>query len=357
MSAIGASVLAGLVLALALVLFTWWLRRKGDFRPGTAIRFADVTPLLATVAAVLASWGIFHFYAIANLNGTDFKTGFSASLLEDIIFFSVVGVILFVLQKADFYRGRRLEDRVDYLFNAKKLSSEERSYLKQEIQAISCDFIRDETVIDIVEYDAKFQLVKLDVARKFLIGNYVREQNAVHRFESRIAHDDMPDARDAMEIYPVSTKLVREKVAGRHASGGPVVDFDDFDTVGRANTHGIHESRKSVDPAFALNPPLELAIKPGQFAIVEVRWRGWQPVGPSKEDPAKNECFEVEFIRHWDAVSFELRNSLKQDVEITLEALNTAEPYTLQSGMGCDKEWSGLDVTPGTKVLIRFTKL
>lgn len=345
---------AALVAVLVVTAFIAWLRLRPANKSEAATLLSDTVPVLLVMLGLLLSWAVLTFGSLPDLAFDQFMTGFSASLLEDILFFSMGGLILFMLQKADFYSGRRLEDRVDYLFNAKRLSSEERSYLKQELQSISCDFIRDETVIDLVELDAAHHLVRLDVSRRFLIGNYLKEQKALYKFESKIAHDAMPDARVAMEVFPVSMRPVARKQPAPKGAKNIAPRFEEFESIGVPDVHGAHELRRTADAPFEIKPALEILIAPGQIMMVEVRWRGWHDytaVG------AAGEPFEVEFIRHWDAVSFRLRNSLTQEVELRLDALQTKQPYTLQSGMACDKEWSGLDVTPGTKVLARFMKL
>lgn len=344
---------AAVALTMVLIVFFIWLGKTAPERGGARSVFADLLPiglvmLGLLVASALLTFGLY----IAQDDKAAFSDaiwqGATASLIEDIIFFSIGGVVVFALQKADFYRSRRLEDRIDYLFNAKYLTSEERSYLKREIATFACDYWDDRTTVDIVEHDEEHNMVKLDVTRIFRVGNYLKEQSAIYTLLSTLTPDPMPDSRCPMEIFPISYRIMTISGDGEPEPIGTHQKLRDFTQLKTSN--------EKFD--FKSNP---IDIPPGQIVECSLRWRGWQSLqAPAQKDGEtgndSHDVYEMTFRKHWDVVVLGLRNSLETSIKVTIESPHGTDVFPLRRGFASDREWRGLDVKPGTQVKVRFTK-
>lgn len=236
-----------------------------------------------------------------------------ASLVENLIFFSLLGFGLLIVQRREADRNRGLDDRLDLLFNAKQLRSGESSFLRDELRRISADCQSMEVAIDVVDHDTTEGLVEIDVMRNWLIANYLSDESAVYDWRLRIASDAIPSRLVAMTVYPsYSATLTR-------ASDGEWRNATDDELLHPGGDLGSSERLDS--------DPRPLTIEPSAAREFRTRFRGWQllydgpPVpsadrmGPVRPDPGS---YKFNVSKHWDEVRVMVTNSLKRDLRVSI---------------------------------------
>lgn len=296
--------------------------------------------VLSLIAVVIAS--LLFLKAAGNVPPTDqFSTtlslGFVASLFEDILFFTFLGFVVLFVQQTEFFRSRKLDERIDYLFNAKRLTSEELTYLKEKVSEIACDFRSDETTIDVKEHDEALKMVRIDVTRRFRVGNYLRERASIYDWKMEIEPDPMPDKRDSMTIYPPVTTLYQER------ADHTLTVVADAEEIGPLKTiSAVGETYELRDKRFP--------IAPQQVRECRSRFEGWQRLFHPNNQP---DSFEILVERHWDRMSIRVVNSLMQPLVVHFREIR--RKVRLAPGDHLSEAWLGENVESGRKISIEFS--
>lgn len=328
----------------------------------------DAKPIVILFAAVL---GFTIMVTVAALNaGSDtgdlwdsFKLGFSSSLTEDILFFGVLGIGIFVLQRNDFFKSKRFEDRIDYLFNSKDLSSEERSDLKQKISEIATDFQMDRTTMTVEDISSDYKWIKLDVVRVFTVKNYLDDWNAEYNFGSEITPDNLPQSlieqgEKALIVYPVSIERSFVDKSGQVRKVGEVDYLSAYESF--PGTHG---------KIFHLKDQ-KRTIKPGQTMSCSLHFVAWHELVPANKSKKaivdkisdnhvriENAApYSIHALRHWDSWAIDFINKLQEELSISVEIPSSSTNIKVGSGRRTEDAWTDEDITAGKKVLIRFTE-
>lgn len=266
--------------------------------------------------------------------------GFVGSLLEDILFFLLLGLAVLIVQRLEFHRTRKLEDRIDYLFNGKDLTALEKAYLVTRIQRDACDFEKIHTQIQVLEYDSENKLLKIDVTRRFRVKNYLTDCLAVHEWVMSLEPDKMPDDRTAIEVFPAQTTLL------------DLENSENMPDVESEVLSDFTELKKETDK-FELRPQ-GLTIPDNKIRECRGRYRGWQPLFDSV-DSSNPEAFVITVENHWDTMSIDLTNSLLTPVGFKFESEDGTKKIRLTPGDHKVNAVHKLDVPSGHKIKIYFT--
>jgi hypothetical protein len=314
------------------------------------IRLHDLVVILAMiVASAISASMLFH---VSGWNAPagfldNFRISFAASFAEDLFFFTLFGCLIFYLQRQNWFAEKDLEDRINFLFNAKQLGSEERTYLKDAIAKCAADFQADKTTIELVEYQPRTKMLKLSVSRQFRIGNYLKEQNASYLFDAWIEADPMPDNRDAIEVFPIS---VQSLIPQESAKPKKLADKRFLNAHTKLKGGQIFEVKEQ-----------DLSIRPGHLIECYYRFDGWQPTAieaPNSHSTAieaPNGHYQISVKRHWDRMSMELVNRLQLEAEICVVGPDDApSTYVLPPGHRTEERWEALNVAPNRTILIKF---
>lgn len=283
-------------------------------------RFLDtVREFVIVIAcfAILAVVAVMIFVAadLATPDQTAFRAGLlqglSGSFIEDLIFFSLLGFILVLLQRRDADRSRNLDDKIELLFSAKKLRSGEAAYLREQVKSISADCREITNLIDVIDHDEARELLLLDVSRRFYVGNYLSSEAARYTLKVDLTPDLIEGHEPAMELFPTITNSVT-RVEGEWRRGGD----DEVVAQGVELAGGV--------PYRPADQHLE--IRPGQVREFRTRFRGWQPiykkgaVGAVGGRPVARELdsYEILMLKHWDEIEIHVRNSLNRPLKVAI---------------------------------------
>jgi hypothetical protein len=321
--------LSVVVVALGVLLIVrFWARAEGSRRTSV---WREYRPVVLCFALLLLFAGLIGRAAYLDRGPNEafshivYQSVF-ASLLEDLIFFSVIGFIILVVQRREADRSRNIDDKIDLLFNAKKLGSDEISYLRDEVRKISADCQRQVTELDVIDHDPANSLILLDVSRRFQVGNYLRDEPAEYTFQLGITPDDACGNRPCLIVFPsISTSMVPNG-AGGWARGADDQILDEGGEVEFPNRYRP-DSKVVQIPARSLR----------EF---RTRLRGWQPLyKPTPQPPAgafgpvkpELDHYNIVFAKHWDEVTVNVRNSLQRQLRVTIKAVD-ATTFDLQPG-------------------------
>ena len=271
-------------------------------------------PAFAAFAVLLGVSGLAFialFVDAPNEPRPQFILSFFGSLTEDLIFFSLLGFVIILIQRREADRGRNFDDKVDLLFDAKRLRAGEVSYLRSRIQSISADCQTNVTTIDVIGYDEKNNLIQIDVSRTFTVANYLRGEPASYDFRLGITPDDACGNEPCLQIFPTVTNSLLPD-----GKGGFESHDDEILHPGGEFSGG--------DKVPAEKKTLE--IQPGQRREFRTRFRFWQKVVPLdgaglvelKTPDGELEGYRMRALKHWDDITIKVRNSLSDKLRIAI---------------------------------------
>lgn len=299
--------------------------------------------------------------------------GFTASLAEDLTFFTLLGFIIILVQRREADRNRNLDDKIELLFSAKDLRSGEVAYLREELRKISADCRQSVTQIDVIDYDEVNEFVRIDVSRQYYVGNYLSSEDALYSLKINLTPDTYPGQGPSMTLFPTITNSVI-------AEGGDwrrIADDEILDAGGDLAGGQPHQP-----------PEKTLTIGPGQVREFRSRFRGWQSLyvrdrttgspadsgrteaaspnagaeAPPAETPAdaavapelEKDVFEVVLLKHWDMIEIHIRNSLHRKLGITISG-NDSRSFVVLPGDEQRKAYRVENLLANSTIYISFT--
>lgn len=308
---------AGVILTASSLLIVRMSRGRSVLNWRGAIRDYLVL-IVSLVILTLVAVVVFFAAQAATPEDQPFRAPFlqslSASLLEDIVFFSLLGFLLILLQRRDADRSRNLDDKIELLFSAKRLRSHEASYLREQVRSISADCVELITAIDVVGYDAENELIELDVSRRFYVGNYLDSESASYTLKLDITADEISAYDPCMHVYPTLANSVKRDGLEWKRGG----DDETLEPAADLKSGGRFSPQPKV-----------LEIEKGQVREFRMRFRAWQTIydddGPESGSDRKLDVYQLKILKHWDELQIHLRNSIKQPVRIILEGQESRE--------------------------------
>ncbi len=269
-------------------------------------------------------------------------------MIEDLVFFSLLGFIIILVQRRETDLNRNLDDKIELLFSAKKLRSGEVAYLRDELRKISSDCRQSVTNIDVVAHDVEREFVQLDVSRQYYVGNYLSSEEAQHLLQVDITPDIYPGDGPSMYIYPTITNSVVEE----NGSWRRIADDEMLDEG--TNLKGGERHRPATK---------KLQIRAGQVREFRSRFRAWQRLfeeeaesGPrptGDEAIRQPDCFEVTLLKHWDEIEINIRNSLLSEMKLTISG-NDSRTFTVLPGDEQRKAYRVENLTANSRIYISF---
>lgn len=223
-----------------------------------------------------------------------------ASLIEDIAFFSALGLVVILVQHRDFLKHRSFEERVRMLFDKEDISSEELTEIKDRIREISCDYRQMESTVDVRQYDSDIECIQLDVARTFFMSNYVSGESADVKWKVGIKPDDVRPKSALLEIYPSRARTVWRNRGGVLATDGFVE---------------LHPAALHYEPTLYANEPVVPRVPAGKALEIQSRYRVWQPLRQRDGFP---QPLRFGAQKHWDCCLITVRNSLERSIRVKL---------------------------------------
>jgi hypothetical protein len=297
--------------AVAWVIFQKYMR---EVRTPMRSLWKHLWPTFAAFAVLLVVAMLF-FWALALESDGNTRPqiilSFFSSLAEDLVFFSLLGFMIILIQRREADRGRNFDDKIDLLFDAKRLRSGEIAYLRSRIQTVSSDCQNNDTTIDVIGFDEANGLIQIDVSRSFTVANYLTSEPAVFEFKQRVVPDNSCGNEPCLKIFPaVTTSLLPD------GKGGYESHEDEI----------LHEGGEfSADEKFEPESR-RLEILPGQLREFRTRFRCWQKVVPLegaglkelKTAAGDHEGYRLQAKKHWDELTIRVRNSLSDRIRIAI---------------------------------------
>jgi hypothetical protein len=266
--------------------------------------------------------------------------GFSASLIEDLVFFSLLGLFVVLMQRREADLSRTMDDRIELLFNAKRLRSGEAAYLREQVRTVSNDCQESATFIDVVAYDQTKKLVQIDVSRRYYVANYLADESSRYELKIDLTADGGIGKSPAITIFPaLSTKVQRENGEWRQLGDTQILDEGGVIEEGQS----YRETKKHLD--IAANETREF----------RTRFRGWQRLYAegSKPSEEKFEFYEVTLLKHWDMINIHVRNSLQRELRVTMSG-DESRAFTLVAGDDERKAYRTENLLANSIIAIRF---
>jgi len=133
---------------LKLSLLTDFIKRK----PGITLALAYLC------SVIIFAYTAYHSKVL--LKYDDFILSFSASLLEDLIFFFLIGIVLFILtlKKPE---DNELDVRLDTVISSPNVTASARDYFRDETKSALAFYERSEVIIKISQFNEKNKTYKL----------------------------------------------------------------------------------------------------------------------------------------------------------------------------------------------------
>jgi hypothetical protein len=266
--------------------------------------------------------------------------GFSASLIEDLVFFSLLGLFVVLIQRREADLSRTMDDRIELLFNAKRLRSGEAAYLREQVRSISNDCRESSTFIDVIAYDPKKKLVQIDVGRRYYVANYLADESSRYELKIDLTADSGIGKSPAITIFPtLSTKVQKEN--GEWKQLGDTQTLDEGGVIEDGQSY--RETKKHLD--IATNETREF----------RTRFRGWQRLYAEGTKPQDEqfESYEVTLLKHWDMINIHVRNSLQRELRVTMSG-DDSRSFTLVAGDDERKAYRTENLLANSIIAIRF---
>jgi hypothetical protein len=331
------------LLSSATVIYRFFVLREKRVRrrPGKAfwtilacfMVLAGVASVVSVAAALKSPEGQFE---------TPLLVSFSASLVEDLVFFSLLGLFVVLMQRREADLSRTMDDRIEILFNAKTLRSGEAAYLREQVRTISNDCRESYTFVDVIDYDKDNGLVQIDVSRQFYVSNYLTDESSRYELKLDIAADDVVPHDPAITVFPTLSRQVRRERGEWVEDGGGAQPLDPGGTVPQGGVYS--KGRKFI------NIPAHKTLE------FRTRFRGWQPLIliDAATGATVDEFYQVEHAKHWDRIEVEVRNSLQQKLAVTIKGGDTRE-FTLLEGH--DSAFTMENLPSKSTIAFRFVPL
>jgi len=156
-----------------------------------------------------------NHFLIAKYN---FSISFIASAIEDLLFFIILGAMVFFLAMRK-PEDESLETRVGYLFNGENATTESRDYTKGKINKLAC--ISPESFIDVTvtEYLPEMKAFKVNTSWAFTLANmYSNQEYHDPDVKIELFNDDV-DVPENTYGQVTSIQTVHDGVVSNHIQG------------------------------------------------------------------------------------------------------------------------------------------
>ena len=162
--------------------------------------------IIVTFSVLIITWGI--HYLIWAKDGSDYHRSFSASLAEDIYFFIVLGIVIFIIQLA---LQTRPEDnvfvsRVNSTANNKQVSREAKEFLIKNIRKTLAYANDSELKITIEEIDKNRRLLEILSENSSNIVNMCSDED----FDVKSGYKVVPDKEHKGNYGYISYASIKE---------------------------------------------------------------------------------------------------------------------------------------------------
>lgn len=346
-TAMGAMVNSGNLLTAATVLLVaglfaiFWIWGRPDpfvHRSPARALLIEFGPIIACFALIITCFGIAAWaYKLALIEGLDTSksllSGFLASLLEDIVFFSALGFVIVLIQRREYERGRNIEDRIDTLFNGKRLTRRELDDLQARVVALGCDCQVNEATLDVRDLDMAADAIQVDVSRKWYVASYFKSDAAPYDWKMEIAGDTLPGDLSLIEVFPsYYSTLPRD---GAKPTG---------------NSTELHPAQRIRAPQIFEYRPDSIPIAPGATYEFRSRYRAWQRL--HRPDGSVDQ-WEWTARKHWDRFRLTVRNSLSCGLKVRIVGVEERN-FTLAPGEMQTEPFEVEDIVEKTKILVEF---
>ena len=236
-----------------------------------------------------------------------------ASFVENLIFFSLLGFGLLVVQRREADRNRGLDDKIDLLFNGKTLRGGEVAFLREELRKISADCQTLEVEVDVLGHDPDQQLVEIDVSRTWLVANYLADESALYSWRLNLSADAAGHS-PSLAVYPSHSTALSSGRDGEWRSA--------------SDDEMLHPGGELECGQTMKAETVPLTIPPREAREFRTRFQGWQRLyatsavpsagaaaGPVLPEP---DSYRFKVSRHWDEVRLTVRNSLKRPLAVSI---------------------------------------
>ncbi len=151
-----------------------------------------VKSTLILLVAVSVGLGVYgkYFWPVLEIHGDDIVVSFFASFLEDIIFFSSVGIVVIWWQTRE-PSSHALDEKIANLYSRKETPSDVIAYSRDEVKRIAGYCHETKQKIDILKWDAERRAIYLRVE------SHLKLRNMLHK-------DDYVDKEVRFQVVPDS---------------------------------------------------------------------------------------------------------------------------------------------------------
>lgn len=249
---------------------------------------------------------------VATLIGSEFLISFRASLLEDLIFFSLIGLVLY------FVTFRSIDDeevdrRIESLISAKNVTEDAQNHFKENFKSLLTYYktLRVDVIVTDVNSD---KYIKIESSFNGDIYNFSKDMNV----ETKVRAYAFSDSKE-------------------HDSSGQITLLEILDSKGNKLENGaITMIPVDKEKGFVKN----MYVSVGLNTYIRFRFKFWIWNFLSLDKPLDNSGFKISTDRFVDKLEIYIKTTTKDifDIHISKEVENE---------IGEDKKWGNVKKIKG----------
>ena len=273
--------------------------------------FSVIISILAILAVLLFFLTIFH-EDLPQYISKDFMISFRASLLEDLIFFSLIGLVLYLVTFKSIDDGE-VDTRIESLINAKDVTEHAQEHFKKQFKSLLTYYKTLSVDIVLTEIDDKS-----------------KESGPYIKIESSFNGDIYNFSKDMNVVTDVRAYAFSDKKDNNLA--GEVMLLEILDSNGQVLENGATAIVKVLpEEGFKKTMPVQVELN----SYVQFRYKFWIWNLFSTSSDSKKNGFKISTDRFAETLKVKIKNNTSNNFDILLSK-------EVENEIGEGKQWKTL---------------
>lgn len=256
---------------------------------------------LAFIIAIVITWSL----GLLNSSGSlrdDFKTGFVASLWEDLVFFLTAGLGVLAVQMIS-QRPSEFRSRMEAIFGKSvEYTDSLHSHIEEKFRDLLSYFEKMTIELNILEFSDDRKYVNVILTRRLVVGNLSKDTLSTHTLQVKLA----PHGGRRLGfpyVYAIETAEISDPEINEPASRAPIF-------AAQTISQKIDEDCE------------QFKIPCGKFRWYKYSVKSWEDIG---SDPEIYEIKNTRYVRH-AVVKFKNNTDISCSFMVTTAGGSTTVP-------------------------------